>query len=359
MAERKTVLLARFSALGDVAMTVPAVYSVCRSYPGVHFVFVTRPVMTSIFVCAPPNLTVVGADIKKEYAGVAGLRRLVGNIVAKYRPDIFVDLHNVLRTRIMSVFLRLKGIPTVRICKPRAKRRELTRRRDKVVLPLVTQHEYYREALRQGGFEPGDRFDNLYGGPCQAPSAQFAAVSAPKPEGQRWVGIAPFAAHEGKVYPPQLMEKVLARLQADADGGADIRVFLFGGGKSEQAVLDDWADKYPCVVSLAGKRYGFPAELALINHLDVIVTMDSANMHLAAIAGAPTVSIWGATHPYCGFKGWRQTDSDTIQLAMECRPCSVFGSKPCFRGDRLCMTAIKPELIYNKIIDKLALGRRI
>ena len=77
--------------------------------------------------------------------------------------------------------------------------------------------------------------------------------------------------------------------------------------------------------------------------------MDSANMHLAAIAGAPVLSIWGATHPYCGFKGWRQTDADTVQLPLDCRPCSVFGNKPCHRGDHLCMTAINLELIYKKI----------
>ena len=68
-----TVLLARFSALGDVAMTVPAVYSACRGYPDVHFVFVTRPSMTSIFVDAPANLTVVGVDVKETYDGITGL----------------------------------------------------------------------------------------------------------------------------------------------------------------------------------------------------------------------------------------------------------------------------------------------
>jgi len=149
------------------------------------------------------------------------------------------------------------------------------------------------------------------------------------------------------------MEKVLALLQARADQEPGLRIFLFGGGASEQRVLEDWAARFPAATSLAGKRYGFPAELALINHLDVMLTMDSANMHMAAIAGAPTVSIWGATHPYCGFKGWRQTDESTVQLPLSCRPCSVFGDKPCMRGDLLCLTAIRPENVYNKITQVL------
>ena len=171
-----------------------------------------------------------------------------------------------------------------------------------------------------------------------------------------YIGIAPFAAHGGKIYPPELMEQVLARLQADADAGRHMRIFLFGGGAHEQEVLERWAGKYPCATSLAGKRYGFPAELALFNHLDAVVSMDSANMHLAAIAGAPTISIWGATHPYCGFRGWRQSDDDTIQLPIECRPCSVFGDKPCYRGDHLCMNAIKPDLIYSRLMKKIGAG---
>lgn len=351
-----TVLLTRFSALGDVALTVPVVYSACRCYPDNHFVFITRPAMTSIFVNPPSNLTVAGVDLKDEYKGIAGLRKLSAALVREYHPDIYVDLHNVLRTRVISLFLRIAEVPTVRIVKPRRQRRELTRRCNKVLLPLMPQLDRYREAFAAAEMPLTERFDGLYGGRAKAPEADFAAITGPKPQGECWIGIAPFAAHSGKIYPPGLMEQVLGRLQADADNGRRLRIFLFGGGESEKLVLERWADKYPCATSLAGKRYGFPAELALFNHLDVVLSMDSANMHLAAIAGAPILSIWGATHPYCGFKGWNQSDDDTIQLPVECRPCSVFGDKPCFRGDHLCMNAIKPDLIYNRLMKKIGPG---
>lgn len=351
-----TVLLTRFSALGDVALTVPVVYSACRCYPDTRFVFITRPSMTSIFVNPPLNLTVVGVDLAGEYKGVGGLRRLSARIVREYRPDIYVDLHNVLRTRVIALFLRMSGVPSVRLVKPRRRRKELTRRYHKVMLPLMSQLDRYREVFAAADMPLTERFDGLYGGRDKAPEADFAAITGPKPQGECWVGIAPFAAHGGKIYPPELMEQVLARLQADADAGRHMRIFLFGGGAHEQEVLERWAGKYPCATSLAGKRYGFPAELALFNHLDAVVSMDSANMHLAAIAGAPTISIWGATHPYCGFRGWRQSDDDTIQLPIECRPCSVFGDKPCYRGDHLCMNAIKPDLIYSRLMKKIGAG---
>lgn len=351
-----TVLLTRFSALGDVALTVPVVYSACRCYPDTHFVFVTRPAMTSIFVNAPANLTLVGVDLKNEYKGVGGLRKLSAELMRKYHPDIFVDLHNVLRTRIIALFLRMRGVPSVRIVKPRRQRKALTRSRNKVMLPLMPQLDRYREAFAAANMPLSDRFDGLYDGRGKALVTDFAVITQPRHDGECWIGIAPFAAHGGKIYPPELMEQVVGRLQADADRGARLRIFLFGGGEHECKVLESWTGKYPCAISLAGKRYGFNAELALFNHLDAVLSMDSANMHLAAIAGAPTLSIWGATHPYCGFKGWNQSETDTIQLPIECRPCSVFGDKPCLRGDHLCMRAIKPDLIYNRLIEKI--GRK-
>ena len=349
----KTVLMARFSALGDVAMTIPAIYSACRTNPSVRFVMVTRPAMTSIFIDAPDNLIVIGADVKEKYAGIRGIATLCRELMADYAPDVFIDLHNVLRTRLMSVFLGMKGIRTSRLVKPRSARRALTRRHNKVMLPLPSQLVRYHEAFTGGGINIADKFSGLFGGRAMAPASLFAAITGPKPTGQRWIGIAPFAAHQGKIYPPEMMEEVVALIDAKAKDD-DIRVFLFGGGEKECAILDDWASKYKSTTTLAGKKYGFPAELALINHVDVMVAMDSGNMHLAAITSAPTVSIWGATHPYCGFTGWHQSEDNTIQLALDCRPCSVFGNKPCHRGDHLCMRAIKPRLIFEKINQYLS-----
>ena len=304
--------------------------------------------MSEIFVNAPSNLTVVGVDLKTDYVGVGGMRRLVGELVSDYQVDAFVDLHDVLRTRMMRIFFRFKGIRSVSIHKGKSRKHALTRRYRKRMLPLISQRARYREAFFKVGLPVSDKFDGLYGGTCKADSSLFAAITAPKQAGERWLGVAPFAAHAGKIYPTELMFKALTAVKKACP---DVKFFFFGGGGQERETLDGWAEEFAGSVSLAGKKYGFSVELALINHLDVMVTMDSANMHLATIASTPTVSIWGATHPYCGFKGWKQSDSDLIQLPMTCRPCSVFGSKQCFRGDYMCLNGIRPETVSGKIIE--------
>jgi ADP-heptose:LPS heptosyltransferase len=92
----------------------------------------------------------------------------------------------------------------------------------------------------------------------------------------------------------------------------------------------------------------FSEELMLISHLDGMISMDSANMHLASIYGVPVVSIWGATHPFLGFYGYGQDPERIVQAELFCRPCSVFGNKPCYRGDFACMKMIEPQTIIDK-----------
>jgi len=76
-------------------------------------------------------------------------------------------------------------------------------------------------------------------------------------------------------------------------------------------------------------------------------------MHLASLFGVPVVSIWGATHPFAGFYGYGQSPENIVQIDLECRPCSVFGNRKCYRGDWACMQLISPEVIVEKIDNAL------
>ncbi len=339
------VLVTRFSALGDVAMTIPVLYSVGMANPDVEFVFVTRVSMTGMFINPPENVKVRGVDLTDtRYGGVTGLRRLYKELHEEYHFDAVADLHNVLRTMILDVQARMAGCRVARINKGRSMKRQLTRSSNKIMLPLISQRARYREVFHRLGLVVEPRFTSLYGDQKGDP-ALFAAITPPKQPGEHWIGIAPFAKHRGKIYPVELMEKVVDHFAAMDS----VKIFLFGAGAEEEEILGRWAGKSERVVSLAAKRYGFPVELDLLSHLDVMVSMDSANMHLASLVRTPVVSIWGATHPYCGFKGWKQDDSDIVQLSMTCRPCSVFGDKPCHRGDYHCLAGIAPMTIINKI----------
>ncbi len=99
------------------------------------------------------------------------------------------------------------------------------------------------------------------------------------------------------------------------------------------------------------ENFSLADELILISHLDAMISMDSANMHFASLVHVPVVSVWGATHPYAGFLGWNQKVENAVQVELHCRPCSVFGNKPCYRGDWACMNMISPSMIAERVIS--------
>ena len=133
-------------------------------------------------------------------------------------------------------------------------------------------------------------------------------------------------------------------------------IYLFGGGKNEMNVFHEWQRKYGdkkiIVVGDIIKK-DLLAEIKLMSTLSCMVSMDSANQHLASLVSTRVVSIWGATHPLAGFMAYRQNPADCVQVEMPCRPCSVFGNKPCIHGDYPCLNNIEPETIVNKIVGTI------
>ncbi|MDE6339373.1 MAG: glycosyltransferase family 9 protein [Muribaculaceae bacterium] len=337
------VLISRFSALGDVAMTIPVVYNACIANPGSHFYFLTRKHPAQLFINRPPNLTVLGIDLD-EYKGVSGLWRLAHDLKEKYHVDTFVDLHDVLRTKFLRAFLSMKGVRCYHIDKGRAEKRRLTRSNHKVLVQLKPTPQRYEETFKEADIALSDAFQSIFADSKGNP-ADFTSVTLPPAPNEFWLAIAPFAKHRGKIYPLEQMAKVVKHFASQPQ----TRIFIFGFGPEEEEAIDKLADGNPNVINMASAKLGMGAELSLLSHCDAMLSMDSANMHLASLVGLRAVSIWGATHPYTGFLGWNQKTADTVQLDMSCRPCSVFGNKPCARGDYHCLAGITPQRVIDKV----------
>jgi ADP-heptose:LPS heptosyltransferase len=334
MARNKRLLLLRFSALGDVLMTVPVVSALARQYPDTDITVVSRPFVESIFRRCPDNVDFIGVNLK-DYRGIPGLARLVGELCERVRPTHVCDLHDVLRTKLMRPMFRLRGVPTAHIFKDRKARRDFITTR-----PLTQQQtsfERYAEALARIGFP-------VVLNPSEPvfvwPERQKRAVG----ESLR-VGIAPFAAHATKIYPLERMEQVVALL---SKSGA--RVYLFGAGDGERELMLQWEARYEGVESVVGTLPDMAAEMTLMASLDVMLTMDSSNMHLAALTPVRLLTLWGATHPLGGFLPWGRDGGICLQRDLPCRPCSIYGSKPCRLGDLRCMD-ISPDEIVKRLCE--------
>lgn len=341
--EGRSVLISRFSALGDVAMTLPSVYDACTANPDVRFYFLTRHHPAQVFINRPANLTMAAVNLD-NYKGVGGMWRLAKALRKRYGITDYVDLHDVLRTKMLRMFMRLQGVRVNCLDKGRRAKKELTRRSNKMLVQLKPMPERYREVFYRAGIALANDFESLWG-KGKGDVSVFASVTGPKREGEKWLAIAPFAKHRGKIYPIEQLERVIEHF--DRKGG--VKMFVMGFGDEEKEIIGKLAGRYKSVVNMAEANLGIASELSLLSHCDVMLSMDSANMHLASLVGLRTVSVWGATHPYTGFLGWRQRTRDVVQLDMTCRPCSVFGDKPCFRGDYHCLAGITPKMIIDRI----------
>jgi len=319
-----TILAYRFSAFGDVAMTVPVFTEFLEQNPHVQIVFLSRANFRDLFT-GLPNFIFKGVDIN-DYKGFLGMRKLAKELNAEFTPDYVADFHDVIRTKILSRAFRRKGFPVHIIDKGKDAKDHLTDIWNIEKEPLKPNTERYADVFRKMGF-----------------TVELSHTYRTLSDNKAGIGFAPFAQHTGKMLP---LEKSfeLARLLAQKD-----KVYFFGGGSTEIELLDKWVSQIPNSVNMAGKL-SLTEELDQIARLKVMISMDSANMHLASLVGTRCISVWGSTHPYAGFLGYGQAEADVVQVKdLTCRPCSVFGDKPCYRGDWACLHEVDIQQITSKI----------
>jgi len=337
----RNVLVMRLSVLGNVAMTIPVLYPVCKANPDTRFIMLTKMWPATMFHDRPVNLKVVDFDVKGHHHGLFGLLKLAAQLYKLYDIDAVADLHNVSGTWIIDAYLRARGAKIARLDREKPKRKALvTHKTNDPVTPI---HERYRNVFRQLGFEAPDNFTHLYDG-CDWPQSPIVLEKEPD---QRWIAISPFSSHTNKAYPLEQMEKVIAELAKNEN----YWIFLMGGGKNEKIALRAIARKYKRVISMAEVKHKFIDEYALFAKCDLMLTMESANMHLASLVDLQAMTIWGPTSPACGYLGYNQIVEDDIQLDMDCRPCSINGDKPCKYGDYRCLKNISPEYIAQHVIE--------
>lgn len=339
------IAVIRLSAMGDVVMTVPVIRALVEQSRSlgttVKITVVSRPFFKPFFD-GIPNVEFFAVDVKERHKGFFGLLKLYADL-KKINIDAVADLHNVLRSQIIRTLFSLAGKKVAATDKGRAEKRALTRAENKVFQPVKTMVERHVETFKKLGFSVDLSLPNF---PEKAfLSEEILSVSGKK-DNFKWIGIAPFAQYESKVYPLDLMQNVVDNLALKSN----TKIFLFGGGKEETEKLNTLAKQRENIVVVAGKLK-FNQELQLISNLDIMLSMDSGNAHIAAMLGVKVITLWGATHPFAGFAPFNQPlenclTADRNQYPL--LPTSVYGNKKVV-GYEDVMRSISVESIVEKI----------
>lgn len=316
-------------------MTVPVLKQTLQQHPQLRILLVTQQQFEPLFA-GIERLDFFGAQLKGRHAGLMGIVRLFLDIRKRTTVFSVADLHGVLRAYVLTFLFTVTGASTAHINKGRFQKWQLTRRWLKIVKPLPTTFDRYRIVLAKLGFATASNA-SLETGSVNTLRSKPATTPF-------LIGVAPFAKHLEKMLPIDRLQAAITALQQQLP----CTIYLFGAPGKEAEILNEWASNNSQMINMAA-GHSFEQELAAMKKLDLLIAMDSANMHLASLFSIPVISIWGATHPFAGFLGWGQSMELVIQAELPCRPCSVYGNKKCYRGDWACLNAIQPTEIVQKV----------
>ncbi len=343
--EPKNILVIRLSSLGDVAMTVPVLHQLLLQNPQIRLTILTQAFLAPLFEPLE-RTTVFPVHTKGKHKGITGLIRLYRELKRDATIDAVADLHNVLRSKLLRFLFRSSGIPCYRIDKGRKEKKMLTAKKNKRFIQLKTTFHRYADVFAEAGFPVTlNTVQKIF--PKRSLPGKWNEIFSKK---EKNILIAPFAGFDEKIYPLEKTRSLIQQLNRQPG----LQIYLLGYGEKEMEVLSDWEKEIPGVINLT-QQLTLREELALISNFDLVISMDSGNMHFASLFAVPVVSVWGATHPFSGFYGWGQKPENAVQIDLYCRPCSVYGNKTCYRGDHACMNRLEEQAIFDKI--KLVLNR--
>lgn len=334
------IIVLRFSAMGDVAMVASVLKELVVQNPTCIIVMVSRKAFAPFFEDIP-QVIFHAIEPKGKHKGLNGLRTLYKEL-KQHKQNAVADLHDNIRSRVVSLFFRLGLTKIARLDKGRKEKKALTRKENKVLIQLKPTVERYADVFKQLGLKITLK-NELFRNPKSLPQKAEHLFKTDKPK----IGISPFAQHSYKVYPKDKMATVIQKLSL-----LGYEVLLFGGGPFEKKTTEAWEAQFPNTHSLVGK-FNLSEELAIISNLDLMLSMDSSGMHMASLMGIPCISIWGPTHPYAGFLGYGQSYNDCLQIDAPNRPNSIYGNKPCLCGVEPCINLITPDQVVKKIQEKI------
>ena len=333
------VLITCFSSISNVAAIVPQLYGLVNDYPEHEFIVLSRSFLKPLFDKLP-RVTFVGADIRGEHKTIVGVYRLFKQLKAM-RPDVVLDMQRSWRTKLITRLFTLLGTKTLQIGFARSEQKHLIKRGANKYHPIPTIFDRQARLYAKIGLKVNDDFHKLYE-PNMGQVAKIKELYGEKCG--HWIGIAPFSIARGKTLPLRKMKNVIAHF----DKQPNTKIFLFGAGEMENELLSDWQSLYNNVYAVH-TNLKLDDELILMNFLDVMLCMDSANMHLASLMAVPVVSVWGATHPYSGFLGWKQSMDNCVGVDFSCRPCTAHPDKKCKYGDYRCLESLHSSKIIEVI----------
>jgi len=328
------VLVVQTGFLGDVILSSPVYPNLKELYPESEITVLTTPLAVDLVQNHPDVKRVIAFDKRGSDSGMSGLIKMAGRL-KKEKFDAVFSLHKSSRT---AVLLRLSGIPK-RYGFSEASFRFLysstSERKD-------LKHDVLRNLaiLRNVGSQPEELKQEMRIGYSSEWLKQAEQALLPL-SGKPLIGIAPGSVWETKKWSTSGFTRVADILQKEGFG-----IVLIGGPADKDAAREIVRDCNPAPLDLVGET-SLGVSAAIISKLDVLITNDSAPLHMASAGNTPVVALFCATVPAFGYGPWEIPHINLGADSLKCRPCGRHGGNVCPTGTFDCRNLITPEMVVQ------------
>lgn len=334
-----TILVFQTAFLGDVILTLPMIQVLKKNFPLAEIDVVTTPVAASLLENHPAVSRTIQYDKRRSHKGVRGIISLARDL-RRRGYDVAVVPHRSFRT---ASVIALSGIPE-RIGFSTSSARFVY---NHIGEYIKAKHEVERNFALLSPFGIRVTQKEL---PTLFPSlddinAMNKFLFEREILNQRnMVAIAPGSVWNTKRW---LLERFTQLALQLANDGKE--VFIIGGTADAElgrAIIE--ATKHKQIHDASGKL-SLLQSAELIGRCDVLISNDSAPLHMGVAMRTPVVAIFGATVPEFGFAPYGNNDVVVETKGLSCRPCAIHGGDQCPIGTFECMKKIESGMVYEKV----------
>jgi heptosyltransferase-2 len=331
------ILILQTAFPGDVILTIPLLQATKSLFPDAKIDFLVIPAAKNILETHPDIFRLIIYDKHKKDRGMANFWKLTKDL-RKHHYDLALVPHRSMRS---ASLVWGAGIPR-RIGFDRSAGRFLftniipypqgvheINRNLHLLTPLevdVTKKVFPRLYFTD---EDRDAVHNWMGNESLSSS-------------DRIITIAPGSVWATKRWLAEYFAQTAAKLTAEG-----FKIVLIGGetDKAVAAQLEEFTEVNIC--SAVGK-FTLRQSALLIKHSELLITNDSAPMHLSVAVGTPVAAIFGPTVPAFGFYPYGESDRVAELKNLACRPCGKHGGDRCPIGTFECMRQLTPDRVLKE-----------
>lgn len=340
-------LIVRYNRIGDALITLPLIYDLANKYKNDKFTVLSYCKFEFLFKYMPSNVTFIPMIAKSQTGMFRGVSYLIKREIFVWKMKRLVKQFDKIAMLQFDTYEKKlykyfsdKQKENTAFSDNSGTRLKKNKHNSQDYLSMTDLHIETFNLLGYNDIKPFYNSSLLKNSDITNLSKRLKLDLSKK-----IIAIAPFSREKSKIYPLDKMEKVANYFANNPD---KYQVLILGGGKKEDAIINSWIKKSPNIISLINKL-SFEDEVHLISHSNVVLTMDSANLHLASLLDIPVISIWGATIPQCGYYPKKEPLDMAIIKDVNCQPCSLFGKEDCTNPKLYDCLDINPQVVIDKV----------